>query len=111
MADYNSTYTGAQIDANLALAATAVQDADLATVATTGAYSDLSGKPTLGTAAATDSTDYATAAQGAKAATSVQSVISGISGADAITNTVSLTAAEYAAIGTKSATTLYIIAG
>jgi hypothetical protein len=33
-------------------------------VATTGAYSDLSGKPTLGTAAATASTDYATAAQG-----------------------------------------------
>ena len=54
---------------------------------------------------------YATAAQGAKADTSVQSVITGITGADAITNTVSLTAAEYAAIGTKSATTLYIIAG
>ena len=111
MADYNSTYTGAQIDANLALAATAVQDADLATVATTGAYSDLTGKPTLGTAAATAAADYATAAQGAKADTSVQSVITGITGADAITNCVSLTAAEYAAIGTKSATTLYIIAG
>ena len=93
MADYNSTYTGAQIDANLALAATAVQDAD------------------LGTAAFTASTAYATAAQGAKADTSVQSVISGITGADAITNCVSLTAAEFAAIGTKSATTLYIIAG
>ena len=37
--------------------------------------------------------------------------ITGITGADAITNCVSLTAAEYAAIGTKSATTLYIIAG
>ena len=36
----------------------------LATVATTGAYADLSGKPTLGTAAATASTDYAPAAQG-----------------------------------------------
>lgn len=36
----------------------------LATVATTGAYADLSGKPTLGTAAATDSTDYAPVAQG-----------------------------------------------
>jgi hypothetical protein len=33
-------------------------------VATTGAYADLSGKPTLGTAAATASTDYAPAAQG-----------------------------------------------
>ena len=72
MADYNSAYTGVQIDANLALAATAVQDADLATVATTGAYSDLTGKPTLGTAAATASTDYATAEQGALADTAVQ---------------------------------------
>ena len=120
MADYNSAFTGAQIDANIALAATAVQDADLATVATSGAYTDLTGKPTLGTAAATAATDYATAAQGALADTAVQpaaiakmvvSDTTGITGADAITNTVSLTAAEYAAIGTKSATTLYIIAG
>ena len=44
----------------------------LSTVAATGAYSDLSGKPTLGTAAATDTTDYATPAQGAKADTAVQ---------------------------------------
>ena len=93
MADYNSAYTGVQIDANLALAESATQPGD------------------LGTAAFTASTAYATAAQGAKADTSVQSVIAGITGADAITNTVSLTAAEYAAIGTKSATTLYIIAG
>jgi hypothetical protein len=34
MADYNSTYTGAQIDANLALAATAVQTTTALTVAT-----------------------------------------------------------------------------
>ena len=72
MADYNSTYTGVQIDANLALAATAVQDADLATVATTGAYTDLTGKPTLGTAAAAATGDFATAAQGALAASAVQ---------------------------------------
>ena len=111
MADYNSSFTGVQIDAALTKANSAVQPAGLATVATTGAYNDLTGKPTLGTAAATAATAYATAAQGAKADTSVQSVISGITGADAITNTVSLTAAEYAAIGTKSATTLYIIAG
>ena len=37
-----------------------------------GAYGDLTGKPTLGTAAATASTDYATAAQGAKADTALQ---------------------------------------
>ena len=44
----------------------------LATVATTGAYSDLSGLPTLGTAAATDATAYATAAQGSLADSAVQ---------------------------------------
>ena len=102
MADYNSAYTGAQIDENIALAATATQPGD------------------LGTAAFTASTAYATAAQGTLAGTAVQpaaianmlvSNITGITGADAITNTVSLTAAEYAAIGTKSATTLYVIAG
>ena len=135
MADYNSTYTGAQIDANLALAATAVQDADLATVATTGDYDDLTGKPTLatvatsgdyddltgkptlGTAAATDSTDYATAAQGALADSATQpaaiakmvvSDTTGITGADAITNMVSLTQAEYDAL-TPDADTLYVV--
>ena len=111
MADYNSSYTGLQIDAALGKANSAVQPAALATVATTGAYADLSGKPTLGTAAAAATGDFATAAQGAKADTSVQSVVTGITGADAITNCGSLTAAEYAAIGTKSATTLYVIAG
>lgn len=44
----------------------------LAAVATSGAYSDLSGTPTLGTAAATDSTAYATAAQGALADSATQ---------------------------------------
>lgn len=44
----------------------------LATVATSGAYGDLSGLPTLGTAAATDSTAYATAAQGSTADSAVQ---------------------------------------
>ena len=37
-----------------------------------GAYADLTGKPTLGTAAATASTDYATAAQGATADSALQ---------------------------------------
>ena len=117
MVDYNSSYTGAQIDANLALAATAVQDADLATVATTGAYSDLTGKPTLGTAAAAATGDFATAAQGTKADTAVQpaaiakmvvSDTTGITGADAIANVVSLTQAEYDAL-TPDADTLYVV--
>ena len=63
------------------LAASATQPGDLATVATSGAYNDLTGKPTLfsgdyddlsnkptlGSAAATATTAYATAAQGTKA--------------------------------------------
>lgn len=63
--------------ASLSLADSAVQPGDLATVATTGAYSDLSGLPTLGTAAATDATAYATAAQGTKADSAVQSIVAG----------------------------------
>lgn len=58
-----STHTGTQSAGTIT---------GLATVATTGAYADLSGRPTLGTAAATDATAYATAAQGAKADTAVQ---------------------------------------
>ena len=65
---------------------TAVQPGDLATVATTGSYSDLTGKPTLfdgtyanltgkptlGTAAATNANAYATAAQGLLADSAIQ---------------------------------------
>jgi hypothetical protein len=41
----------------------------------------------------------------------LRSNTSGITGASAITNIVSLTAAQYTALGTKSATTLYIVSG
>jgi Cu/Ag efflux protein CusF len=61
-ADWNAVSGDAQI----------LNKPSFATVATTGAYSDLTGKPTLGTAAATASTDYATAAQGTKADSAVQ---------------------------------------
>jgi hypothetical protein len=44
----------------------------LATVAATGSYTDLINTPTLGTAAATNSTAYATAAQGSLADTALQ---------------------------------------
>lgn len=67
-----SAALSADVLASLALADSATQPGDLATVATTGAYADLSGLPTLGTAAATDATDYATAAQGALADSAVQ---------------------------------------
>jgi len=47
-------------------------DLTLATVATSGSYNDLSDLPTLGTAAATDASNYATAAQGTLADSAVQ---------------------------------------
>lgn len=49
-----------------------VQPGDLAAVATSGEYGDLLNPPTLGTAAAADTGDFATAAQGAAADTAVQ---------------------------------------
>ncbi len=52
--------------------AAVVLEGDLSTVATTGAYADLSGKPTLGTAADNAEGDFATAAQGALADSAVQ---------------------------------------
>lgn len=60
-----------QTDLQSALNAKA-NTSSLSTVATTGAYADLSGKPVLGTAAATNATDYATAAQGATADSALQ---------------------------------------
>lgn len=44
----------------------------LSSVAASGAYADLSGRPTLGTAAAAATTDFATSAQGTKADTAIQ---------------------------------------
>lgn len=49
-----------------------IANISLSTVATTGDYDDLTNKPTLGTAAAADTTDFATAAQGALADTALQ---------------------------------------
>lgn len=49
------------------------------------------------------------AAAAATAANAVRSLVAGITGADAITNIVSLTQAEYDAIGTPNASTLYVI--
>lgn len=43
-----------------------------------GAYNDLTGKPTLGTAAATAATAYATAAQGTKADAAAPQTLAGI---------------------------------
>lgn len=63
-----SPLTHTEVDANFTnLNTDKVESSALATVATSGAYGDLSGLPTLGTAAATAATDYATAAQGVTA--------------------------------------------
>jgi len=54
-----SPLTHAEVDANFEnLNSDKAEVSSLATVATTGAYSDLSGLPTLGTAAAADTTDF-----------------------------------------------------
>lgn len=52
--------------------ASAVQPGDLAAVATSGDYDDLSNTPSLGTAAATDTGDFASAAQGSLADSATQ---------------------------------------
>jgi hypothetical protein len=89
----------------------------LATVATTGLYDDLIGEPTLGSAAATASTDYAPAAQGVTGGNAhdhnggdggqiAYSSLSGTPGV-ATTTTAGLQAAtSYAAIAYASTVTL-----
>jgi len=70
MANYNSAYTGAEIDASVALADTATQPSDIALM--------------------------------------VESDVTGVTGADAVTNIISLTQAEYDAV-TPDAATVYLI--
>lgn len=65
-----------------------------------------------GTQTAATISDFNTAADARIAASDkVSSNVAGITGADQITNVVSLTQAEYNAIPTKNASTLYVIAG
>ena len=54
--------------------AKSLEDAGFATVATSGSYNDLSNKPTLGTAAAQNTSAFATASQGTKADSARQAV-------------------------------------
>lgn len=77
MADYNSSFTGAQIDAGITLANSSTQPGDnVSTLTNDAAF--------------------------------VPSNPTGVTGADAITNVISLTQAEYDAI-TPNASTLYVI--
>ncbi|HEY3530395.1 MAG TPA: hypothetical protein VGK78_14710 [Nocardioides sp.] len=64
---------GAATTAQGAEADTAIQPGDLAAVATTGAYSDLTGTPSLGTAASHAATDFDTAGAAASAQTTAES--------------------------------------
>ena len=146
MANYNSSFTGAQIDAGITLANSAQQPpsegafvngdktkldgiealadvTDATNVEAAGALMD-SEVTNLAAVKAFDPTDYATAAQGSTADSAlqpgdniseltndeafVQSDPTGVTGADAITNMMSLTQAEYDAI-TPNASTLYVI--
>jgi len=146
MANYNSSFTGAQIDAGITAANSAQQPpsegpfvngdktkldgiealadvTDTANVTAAGALMD-SEVTNLAAVKAFDPTDYATAAQGSLADTATQpgdnvstltndaayvpSDPTGVTGADAITNMMSLTQAEYDAI-TPNASTFYVI--
>jgi len=71
MANYDSAFTGVQIDAALTKANSATQPGDLALM--------------------------------------VESDVTGVTGADAVSNIMSLTQAEYDAIGTPNAATIYAI--
>jgi hypothetical protein len=157
---YQSSKTGAQVDASLALADTALQAAHAALTQVHGISAfgaslvddaDAAAARTtlgLGTAAVAATTDFATAASAhdavtvtdsasidftltgqditavaifgttsgtvcegndARVAGAVQSDPTGVTGADAITNMMSLTQAEYNAIGSPVASTLYVI--
>jgi hypothetical protein len=70
-----------------------------------GVESD-TGKEKYGTGDRWNSTSYSPAVDDANV---VRSITTGITGADAITNIVSLTQAEYDAIAVKDAATFYII--
>lgn len=112
---------------SLAKADTAVQPDDLATVATSGSYGDLtdkpslfsgdyddlSNKPTLGTAAAADVGDFATATQGGKADTALQPSDIGISvqGYDADTAKLNVDQAWTGAQRPTTPTALAVVSG
>ena len=103
---------------NVADGATAnASDADLRDRATHTGTQDVATITGLGTAATTAATAYATAAEGTLASTAtqpadialmVESDVTGVTGADAVTNIISLTQAEYDGI-TPNSSTLYAI--
>jgi hypothetical protein len=126
MANYVSSFTGTQIDDSVGV----TEGAGTGIVVKTGTSAGVkrsvdgttnqitvtngdgvAGNPTLALASAvTTSLGKAdTAVQPADITDVVRSNTAGITGADAITNVVSLTQAEYDAIATPNASTLYVI--
>jgi len=106
MADYNSEFTGAEIDAGITAANTALQS-----ISGTTDEIGVSGSTISLAAAAKASLALAdTATQPADIANMVESDVSSTAGASAITNIMSLTQAQYDAI-TPDASTFYIITG
>ena len=95
-----SPLTHNEVDANFTnLNTDKAESSALATVATSGAYGDLSGLPTLGTAAATAATAYATAAQGVTADAALPKAGGAMTGA--ITTNSTFDGRDVATDGTK----------
>ena len=111
MANYSSAYTGSQVDAAVASAQTA-QQPPVEGAFVNGDKTKLDATATLAQTAQQPPTEGAFV-DGDKTKLDglndlVKSDVTGVTGADVITNMVSLTTAEYAAI-TPDAATLYII--
>jgi len=101
MADYNSGYTGAEIDSAIAKVGGIEAGAEVNTV---DSVNGETGTVVL------DSDDIAEGSTNKYlTGDEVISDTTGVTGADAITNVMSLTQSEYDAIGSPDSTTLYVI--
>ena len=106
MADYNSEFTGDEIDAGITAANTALQS-----ISGTTDEIGVSGSTISLAAAAKASLALAdTATQPADIANMLESDATGITGASAVTNVVSISQADYNSL-TPDASTFYIITG
>lgn len=114
MANFNSIYTGPQIDSAVGLGLTSLQSADIANFETT---TELNSRDTAnrdrtnhtGTQLASTISDFDSAVD-ARVVPKVSSDPTGVTGADQITNMMSLTQAEYDLI-TPDSDTFYVIVG
>ena len=77
--DFSTFFSGTSALNALSLSGTITsnQVSGLSTVATTGTYNDLLGKPTLGTASSHAATDFATSSQGNEADSAIQGITAG----------------------------------